>query len=100
MRTTRFLQGLSLTTFSIGVFNTIRGNKTSVLEEKIIKHEAKYEAEEIHNMYESVNNKFDSFINKINTLLNNNNKSQYLDSLQSFFDGFNYEQNLAMSNIK
>jgi len=52
-------------------------------------------------MYESVNSKFDSFINKINTLLTNNsgNKSQYLDSLQSFFDGLNYQQNLAMSNI-
>jgi uncharacterized alkaline shock family protein YloU len=172
MRTTRFFQGLSLTTFSIGVFNTIRGNKTSILEEKINKHEAKYEelnnkytsllennlnklenereileesnnlrkdvevleqklrnsveikrdlqtkyseniedvnekiqevvktSEEIHNMYESVNNKFDSFINKINTLLNNsNNKSQYLDSLQSFFDGLNYEQNLAIVHI-
>jgi Skp family chaperone for outer membrane proteins len=172
MRTTRFFQGLSLTTFSIGVFNTIRGNKTSILEEKINKHEAKYEelnnkytsllennlnklenereileesnnlrkdvevleqklrnsveikrdlqtkyseniedvnekiqevvktSEEIHNMYESVNNNFDSFINKINTLLNNsNNKSQYLDSLQSFFDGLNYEQNLAIVHI-
>jgi uncharacterized alkaline shock family protein YloU len=172
MRTTRFFQGLSLTTFSIGVFNTIRGNKTSILEEKINKHEAKYEelnnkytsllennlnklenereileesnnlrkdvevleqklrnsveikrdlqtkyseniedinekiqevvktSEEIHNMYESVNNKFDSFINKINTLLNNsNNKSQYLDPLQSFFDGLNYEQNLAIVHI-
>jgi Fe2+ transport system protein B len=172
MRSTRFFQGLSLTTFSMGVFNTIRGNKTSILEDKINKHEAKYEelnnkytsllennlnklenereileesnnlrkdvevleqklknsveikrelqtkysensedvnekiqeaantSEEIHNMYESVNNKFDSFINKINTLLNNsNNKSQYLDSLQSFFDGLNYEQNLAIVHI-
>lgn len=175
MRTTRFFQGLSLTTFSIGVFNTIRGNKTFVLEDKINKHEAKYEelnnkytslleknlnklenereileesnnlrkdvevleqklrnsveierelqtkysensgdpsindkiqevinsGEEIQNMYESVNNKFDSFINKINTLLNNNsgNKSQYLDTLQSFFDGLNYNQNLAIVHI-
>jgi len=174
MRTTRFFQGLSLTTFSIGVFNTIRGNKTSVLEEQINKQEVKYEelnnkytslleknlnklenereiieesnnlkievevleqkirnsveikrdlqakylensedtsineqlqevvntSEEIHNLYESVNNKFDSFINKINTLLNNSgNKSQYLDSLQSFFDGLNYEQNLAVVHI-
>lgn len=172
MRSTRFFQGLSLTTFSMGVFNTIRCNKTSILEDKINKHEAKYEelnnkytsllennlnklenereileesnnlrkdvevleqklknsveikrelqtkysensedvnekiqeaantSEEIHNMYESVNNKFDSFINKINTLLNNsNNKSQYLDSLQSFFDGLNYEQNLAIVHI-
>jgi hypothetical protein len=49
--------------------------------------------EEIHNMYESVNNNFDPFINKINTLLNNSdNKSQYLDPLQTFFDGLNYEQ--------
>lgn len=56
--------------------------------------------EEIHNMYESVNNKFDSFINKINTLLNNGgNKSQYLDSLQTFFDGLNYKQNLAIVHI-
>ena len=174
MRTTRFFQGLSLTTFSMGVFNTIRANKTSVLEEQINKHESKYEelnnkytsllennlnklenereileesnnlkkdvevleqklrnsveikrelqtkysensgdtaindqiqevintGEEIHDMYESVNNKFDSFINKINTLLNNgDNKSQYLDSLQTFFDGLNYEQNLAIVHI-
>jgi hypothetical protein len=55
---------------------------------------------EIQKIYESVNNKFDSFINKINTLLNNsNNKSQYLDSLQSFFEGLNYEQNLAIVHI-
>jgi len=177
MRTTRFFQGLSLTTFSMGVFNTLRNNKTSVIEEKINKHEARYEdlnnkytslleknlnklenqkeiieesnnlrkdvevleqklknsieikrelqskysensgdpsinekiqevinsGEEIHNMYESVNNKFDSFINKINTLLNNSgggpSKSQYLDPLQSFFDGLNYEQNLAIVHI-
>jgi hypothetical protein len=54
-------------------------------------------------MYESVNTKFDSFINKINTLLNNSSggadKSQYFDSLQSFFDGLNYEQNLAIVHI-
>jgi hypothetical protein len=57
-------------------------------------------SEDIHNTYESVNNKFDSFINKINTLLNNSeNKSQYLDSLQSFFDGLNYKQNLAIVHI-
>jgi len=174
MRTTRFFQGLGLTTFSMGVFNTIKGLKTSVLYEKINKHEAKYEelnnkytsllennlnklenereileesnnlrkdveileqklrnsieikrelqtkysensgdisinekiqeventSEEIHHMYESVNNKFDSFINKINTLLNNSdNKSQYLDSLQSFFDGLNFVQNLAIVHI-
>jgi len=30
MRTTRFFQGLSLTTFTMGVFKTLRGNKTSV----------------------------------------------------------------------
>lgn len=174
MKTTRFFQGLTLTTFSMGVFNTIRGNKTSVLEDKIIKNEVKYEElnnwytslletnlnklenereiieesnnlrkdvevleqklrnsvelkrelqakysensedssikdqivevmdkdVEIQKIYESVNNKFDSFINKINTLLNNsNNKSQYLDSLQSFFEGLNYEQNLAIVHI-
>jgi len=174
MRTTRFFQGLTLTTFSMGVFNTLRGKKTSVLESEINKQEAKYSelnnkytslleknlnklenereiieesnklkqdvevlelklrnsveikrelqakysensgdtaitekiqeiistGEEIQNMYESVNNKFDSFINKINTLLNNsNNKSQYFDSLQSFFEGLNYEQNLAIVHI-
>jgi Skp family chaperone for outer membrane proteins len=174
MKTTRFFQGLGLTTFSMGVFNTIKGIKTSVLYEKINKQEAKYEelnnkytsllennlnklenereifeesnnlrrdvevleqklrnsveikrelqtkysensgdstinekiqevvntTEEIHNMYESVNNKFDLFINKINTLLNNSgNKSQYLDSLQSFFDGLNFVQNLAIVHI-
>jgi hypothetical protein len=174
MRTPRFFQGLTLTSFSLVIFNTIRTNKTIVLEDKINKQEAKYEElnnkytslleknlnklenereileesnnltkdvevldqklrssleirrelqhkysensgdniindkiqeientnEEIHNMYESVNTKFDSFINKVNTLLNNSgNKSQYLDSLQSIIDGFNYEQNLAMSNI-
>lgn len=171
MKTTRFFQGLSLTTFTMGVFNIIRGNKTSVLEDKIIKNELKYEElnkkytslleknlnklenereileesnnlrkdvevleqklrnsveikrelqnnysensdgirdkidevinkdVEIHQLYESVNSKFDSFINKINTLLNNDNKSQYLDSLQSFFDGLNYGQNLAIIHI-
>ena len=174
MKTPKFFQGLTLTSFSLVIYNTIRTNKTKLLEDKIIKQETKYEElnnkytsllennvsrlenereiiedsnnlrrdvevldhklrssleikkdlqnkysenisdtsineqlqelvktdVEIQNMYESVNNKFDSFINKINTLLNNsNNKSQYLDSLQSFFDGFNYEQNLAMSNI-
>jgi DNA repair exonuclease SbcCD ATPase subunit len=180
-RTTRFFYGLSLTTFSMGVFNTLRGIKTSQLEEQINKHEAKYGElnnkytslleknlnkleneieiiedsnnlkkdvevleqklrksveikrelqnkyssdensgdssinenikeiiktdEEIQNMYESVNNKFDSFINKINTLLNNNNNNkslasgQYLDSLQSFFNGLNFEQNLAVVHI-
>jgi hypothetical protein len=177
MKTPKFFQGLILTTFSLVIYNTIRTNKTKLLEDKIIKHEAKYEElsnkytsllennlsrlenereileesnnlrrdvevldlnlrssveikrefqnkysenindstgtalkdqiEElintdvkINNMYESVNSKFDSFINKINTLLNNSgNKSQYFDSLQSFFDGLNYEQNLAMANI-
>jgi hypothetical protein len=178
MKTTRFFQGLTLTTFSMGVFNTIRGNKTSVLENKIIKNEVKYEElnnkytsllennlnklendreileesnnlrkdvevleqklrnsielkrelqaknsaaggpnsedssikdqidevvdkdVEIHKIYESVNNNFDSFINKINTLLNNSgNNSQYLDSLQAFFEGLNYEQNLAIVHI-
>jgi hypothetical protein len=176
MRTTRFFQGLGLTTFSMGVFNTIKGLKTSVLEDKIIKQETKYEElnnkytslleknlnklenereileesnnlkkdvevleqklrnsveikrdlqnkysensddgiindkiqevintdVEIHNMYESVNNKFDSFINKINTLMDNSdNKSQYfnLDSLQSFFDGLNIVQSLAIVHI-
>jgi DNA repair exonuclease SbcCD ATPase subunit len=52
MRTTRFFQGLSLTTFSMGVFNTLRGNKTTVLEEQINKHEAKYE--ELNNKYTSL----------------------------------------------
>jgi hypothetical protein len=180
MRTPRFFQGLTLTSFSLVIFNTIRTNKTILLEDKINKQETKYEElnnkykslleknlnklenereileesnnlrkdvevldnklrnsleirrelqhkysensgggadskitdkiqeventnVEIHNMYESVNTKFDSFINKVNTLLNNSgggaDKSQYLDSLQSFFDGFNYEQNLALSNI-
>lgn len=174
MRTPRFFQGLTLTSFSLVIYNTIRTNKTNLLEDKINKHETKYEElnnkyksllennvsrletergileesnklrndvevldqklrssleirrelqnkfsensgdsiindkiqeventnVEIYNMYESVNTKFDSFINKVNTLLNNSgNKSQYLDSLQSIIDGFNYEQNLAMSNI-
>jgi hypothetical protein len=175
MRTPKFFQGLILTSFSLVIYNTIRTNKTKLLEDKIIKQETKYEElnnkyisllennisrlkndkaileesnnlrnevevleqklrssleikrelqaknlenieessineqlqkvtntdVEIHNMYESVNNKFDSFINKINTLLNNNsgNKSQYLDSLLQFFDGLNYQQNLALSNI-
>jgi hypothetical protein len=178
MKTPKFFQGLTLTSFSLVIYNTIRTNKTKLLEDKINNQETKYEElsnkytsllennvsrlenereileesnnlrrdievldlklrssleikkelqnkysenindstindkiqevvntnVEIHNMYESVNNKFDSFINKINYLLNNsNNKSlasgQYLDSLQSFFDGLNYEQNLAMSNI-
>ena len=174
MKTPRFFQGLTLTSFSLVIFNTIRTNKTKLLEDKINKQETKYEElnnkytsllennvsrletereileesnslskdvevldqklrssleirrelqhkylensedsiitdkiqeventnVEIHNMYESVNTKFDSFINKVNTLLNNSgNKSQYLDSLQSIIDGFNYEQNLAMSNI-
>jgi hypothetical protein len=174
MRKPNFFQGLTLTSFSLVIFNTIRTNKTKLLEEKINRHEAQYEELnnkytsllennvnklendksileesnnlrndvelldqklrssleikrelqakylenskdnllneqiqkvantdlEINNMYESVNNKFDSFINKINTLLNNSgNKSQYLDSLQQIFEGFNYEQNLAMSNI-
>jgi len=36
MRTTRFFQGLSLTTFSVGVFNTIIRNKTSIIVEKLI----------------------------------------------------------------
>jgi hypothetical protein len=174
MRTPRFFQGLTLTSFSLVIFNTIRTNKTNLLEDKINKQETKYEElnnkytsllennvsrletereileesnslrkdvelldhklrssleirrdlqhkylensedriitekiqeventnVEIHTMYESVNTKFDSFINKVNTLLNNSgNKSQYFDSLQSIIDGFNYEQNLAMSNI-
>lgn len=182
MKTPKFFQGLTLTSFSLVIYNTIRTNKTKLLEDKINKQETKYEElnnkytsllerslnklenereileesnnlrrdvevldqklrssleikqnlqnkysenmacegtindqiqevvntdVEIHNMYElaceakpAVNNKFDSFINKINTLLNNsNNKSQYFDSLQNFFDGFNYEQNLAMANI-
>jgi hypothetical protein len=173
-RTPRFFQGLTLTSFGLVIYNTIRTNKTKLLEDKINRQEVKYEElnnkyssllennvnrlkndksiieesnnlrkdvevleqklrssleikkdlqtknlenisdstindqiqeventdVEIHNLYESVNNKFDSFINKINTLLNDsNNKSQYLDSLQQFFDGLNYEQNLAMSNI-
>jgi DNA repair exonuclease SbcCD ATPase subunit len=177
-RTTKFFYGLSLTTFSMGVFNTIKGTKTSVLQKQINKQEVKYEelnnkytslleknlnkletereileesnnlkqeveileqklrksveikrelqtkysensgdlsineqiqeviknGEEIHNMYESVNTKFDSFINKINTILINNrgggaDKSQYLDSLQSFFNGLTYEQNLAVVHI-
>jgi len=174
MRTPKFFQGLTLTSFSLVIYNTIRTNKTIKLEQTISKQEAKYEElnnkytsllennvsrletereiieesnilqkelevldsklrssleirkelqhkysensgdsiinskiqevestdVEIQNMYESVNTKFDSFINQINTLLNNSgNKSQYLDSLQSLIDGFNYEQNLAMSNI-
>jgi len=52
MKTTRFFQGLTLTTFSMGVFNTIRGKKTSVLESKINKQEAKYE--ELNNKYTSL----------------------------------------------
>ena len=173
MKTPKFFQGLTLTSFSLVIYNTIRTNKTILLEDKINKQETKYEElsnkytsllennvsrleteieileesnilkrdvevldkklrrsleikkdlqnkssensgdsiindkiqeventdVEIHNMYESVNNKFDSFINKINTLMNSGNKSQYLDSLQSFFDGLNYNQNLAMANI-
>jgi membrane protease subunit (stomatin/prohibitin family) len=54
MRTTRFFQGLSLTTFGMGVFNTIRGNKTSILEEKINKHQAQYQYEELNNKYTSL----------------------------------------------
>ena len=56
---------------------------------------------EIHNMYESVISKFDSIFNKINTILTNNsgNNSLNLESLQSFFNGLNYEQNLAVAHI-
>jgi hypothetical protein len=52
-------------------------------------------------MFDSVNNKFESFINIIHTLLNNsNNNSQFmLVTKQSFFDGLNYEQNLAIVHI-
>jgi hypothetical protein len=174
MKTTRFFQGLSLTTFTMGVYNRIKNNKTSKLEEQINKHSTKYEGlnnkytsllqknlnklenereileesnnlkkdvevlehklknsvelkrdlqvkytensgdssindklqevikkdEEIQYMYETVHSKFDLFINKINTLLNNSeNKFQYFNSLQSFFDGLNYQQNLAIVHI-
>jgi|SRR6267378_113923 len=76
----------------------LENSEDSIITDKI--QEVENTNVEIHNMYESVNTKFDSFINKVNTLLNNSgNKSQYLDSLQSIIDGFNYEQNLAMSNI-
>nr|AQU12787.1 helix-rich mycoplasma protein [Thelephora ganbajun] len=62
MRTTRFFQGLSLTTFSMGVFNTLRGNKTSVLEEQINKHETKYQ--ELNNKYTSL---LENNLNKLET---------------------------------
>ena len=60
MRTNRFFQGLSLTTFGMGVFNTLRGNKTSVLEEQINKQEAKYE--ELNKKYTSL---LESNLNKL-----------------------------------
>ncbi len=52
MKTTRFFQGLTLTTFSMGVLNTLRGNKTSILEDKITNQEVKYE--ELNNKYTSL----------------------------------------------
>lgn len=55
MKSQRFFQGLTLTTFTMGVFNTFLNNR--------------------------------------------DNKSQYLDSLQNFFDGLNYQQNLAVVHI-
>jgi hypothetical protein len=43
MRTPRFFQGLTLTSFSLVIFNTIRTNKTILLEDKINNQETKYE---------------------------------------------------------
>src|ERR1700760_2545370 len=62
MRTTRFFQGLTLTTFSMGVFNTLKGKKTSVLESEINKQEVKYS---------ELNNKYTSLLeNNVNKLQN------------------------------
>jgi hypothetical protein len=44
----------------MGVFNTIKGLKTSILEEKIIKHEAKYE--DLNNKYTSL---LENYLNKL-----------------------------------
>lgn len=52
MRTPRFFQGLTLTSFSLVIYNTIRTNKTNLLEDKISKQETKYE--ELNNKYTSL----------------------------------------------
>ena len=52
MRSQKFFQGLTLTTFTMGVFNTLRGNKVQYLQEKIIKQESKYE--ELNHKYTSL----------------------------------------------
>ena len=62
MRTPRFFQGLTLTSFSLVIYNTIRTNKTSILEDKINKQETKYE--ELNNKYTSL---LENNLNKLET---------------------------------
>ena len=51
-RTPRFFQGLTLTSFGLVIYNTIRTNKTKLLEDKINRQEVKYE--ELNNKYSSL----------------------------------------------
>ena len=122
-RITIFFYGLCLTTFSMGVYNTIReileeSNNLKqdvellLLEQKLInsveikrelqtKYSEKNEDPAIIEQLQEVLNNEEEIQNMSDTLLSNNsgNKSQYLDSLQSFFDALNYEQILAVVHI-
>jgi hypothetical protein len=52
MKKPNFFQGLTLTSFSLVIYNTIRTNKTKLLEDRINKQETKYE--ELSNKYTSL----------------------------------------------
>jgi hypothetical protein len=81
IRTTRIFQGLSLTTFSMGVYNTLRSNKTSILEDKINKHEAKYE--ELNNKYTSLlENNLNKLENEREILEESNNLRKDVEALE------------------
>ena len=81
MRTTRFFQGLTLTTFSMGVFNTIRGKKTSVLESQINQQETKYE--ELNNKYTSLlENNLNKLENQLEIIEESNNLRKDVEVLE------------------
>jgi hypothetical protein len=117
MKTTRFFQGLSLTSFGLAVYNTLKNNQNRRIKDdleierlKNLELQAKYDKlvnkkiEELDSIKESNKSLVENIQNIINSkdgssgsnsLIGNN----FIDSINQFLSSLTFEQTLAILHI-
>jgi hypothetical protein len=110
--TQKFFQVIALTSFSLGLYNTLNTYKVKQIREELNKERIKNN--EIQSCLNKNNEQLESIKEQNNTILENIKElidsstkdgssnlisSNYLDSLQHFFDSLSFEQTLAITNI-